>query len=105
MNPESSQQQGNSHVYEMESTYSVELVAELAGVDTHTVLHYQELGVLTPTKDTEDTLEFDTEELRHLCRLEQLRQSHALTDSGLKLIADLLKEIEHLRAERRQALR
>lgn len=89
-------------VYEMESTYSVEVVAELAGVDTRTVIHYHELGVVTSVSEA---MEFDSEGLRQLCRLEQLRQSHELTDSGLQLIADLLEEVELLRQERRHHLR
>ena len=89
-------------VYEMESTYSVEVVAELAGVDTRTVIHYHELGVV---RSVSDAMEFDAEGLRQLCRLEQLRQSHELTDSGVKLIAELLSEIERLRQERRNIIR
>jgi DNA-binding transcriptional MerR regulator len=86
------------HGDDPEITYSVEVVAEMAGVSTQTVLHYQELGIVTPVKDSS---EFDTENLRQLSRLEHLRHQHDLTDSAVQLIAGLFTEIEQLREERR----
>lgn len=97
-----SQPEGNQPISEMETCYSVEVIAEMAGVDTHTILHYHEIGVIAAVSDS---MEFDGESLRQICRLEQLRQSHNLSDSGLKLIAGLLMEIEQLREERRRILR
>ena len=96
------QPKGSHPLGEIESSYSVEVIAELAGVDTRTVLHYHEIGVISPVSDD---MEFDEKGLRHLCRLEQLRESHNLSDGGLKLIAELLEEIELLREERRRILR
>ncbi len=102
MTAPASQPEGSHPIGEIESSYSVEVIAEMAGVDTRTVLHYHEIGVIAPVSDA---MEFDEIGLRHLCRLEQLRQSHGLSDSGLKLIAELLAEIELLREERRRILR
>ncbi|MBK1831061.1 hypothetical protein JIN77_10015 [Verrucomicrobiaceae bacterium R5-34] len=102
MPDEPSPSKHHSPVDEVDAIYSVEIVAKLAGVDRQTVLHYHELGVVSPATEA---MEFDSEGLRQLCRLEQLRQSHQLTDSGLQLIAGMLQEIEQLRLERRQRQR
>ena len=104
MKPESYQDADGQPIHgdDPEMTYSVEVVAELIGVTTKTVLHYQELGVVSPVRESD---QFDTECLRQLSRLEQLKSQHALTDSAVMLIAGLLSEIEHLRDERRCRLR
>jgi DNA-binding transcriptional MerR regulator len=81
-----------------EAVYSLELMAELAGVDTQTVLHYHELGVISPATEA---LEFDTDNLHQLRRIEYLRHAHQLNDSSLKLIANLLLEVERLRQQLR----
>ena len=92
---------------ETDAFYTIDVIAELSGTDTKTVLRYQELGVITPaplSEESEEPTKFDTEALRHICRLEQLRHSHTLSESGLKLVAELLAEIETLRQERRRRL-
>ena len=103
MKPESYQETDDQLIHgdDPEMTYSVEVVAELIGVSTKTVLHYQELGVVTPIRESD---QFDTECLRQLSRLEHLRNQHELTDGAVRLVAGLLSEIEHLRDERRRRL-
>jgi len=104
MNPEQSNEFQQWPVVESETdtSYSIEAVAELAGVSVKTVLHYQELGVIRTSRQRQD---FDTETLRQLRRIEQLRHSHELGDSGVRLIAELLGEIEGLRHRLRQMTR
>jgi hypothetical protein len=48
---------------EAEGTYTIEMIAELAGVDSRTVLHYQESGFIRPveTYGWEGTPVFDDE--------------------------------------------
>jgi MerR family transcriptional regulator/heat shock protein HspR len=86
--------------------YSLEVVAELAGVDAGMVLHYQEQGFLRPVprQDSEATA-FDADSLRQLRRIEHLRATCEMNEAGLKLILSLLEEVEQLREERRQLLR
>lgn len=92
---------------ESDVTYSIEMIAELAGVDSRTVLHYQESGFIRPvtTPDEEQAPLFDDECLRELRRIEHLRSTCAVNDAGLKLILDLLHEVEILRQDRRAARR
>jgi len=101
MKPQPSQQDEARTVYDpdCESFYSLEVMAELAGVDTHAVLHYHELGIISPVTDA---LEFDTESLRQLRRIEHLRLAHQLNDDCLIFISDLLHEVERLRQQLRQ---
>ena len=91
---------------ETDACYSIEVIAELAGVKPQTVLHYQEQGFIRPSiRDDGDTGLFDAECLRQLRRIEHLRATCEMNDAGLKLILDLLHEVECLREERRQMLR
>ena len=101
MKPEPSQQDASRAVYDpdCEACYSLEVMAELAGVNSQAVLHYHELGIISPVTDA---LEFDTEELRHLRRIEHLRVAHQLNDDCLIFISDLLQEIERLRQQLRR---
>ena len=86
--------------------YSIEVIAELAGVETTTVLRYQEQGFLRPvSRDPANAGLFDAEGLRQLRRIEHLRTTCEVNDAGLKLILSLLQEVERLREERRQRLR
>jgi DNA-binding transcriptional MerR regulator len=86
--------------------YSLEVVAELAGVDTTTVLHYQEQGLLRPvSREASTAAAFDAETLRQLRRIEHLRATCEMNEAGLKLMLSLLEEVEQLREERRQLLR
>ncbi len=90
------------HGEETELTYSLEMVTEEIGVSRKTVLHYQELGLIRPTKNNQ---QFDTECLRQISRLEHLRQEHQLTDSAVMLVAELFNIIENLREQNRRHLR
>ncbi len=91
---------------ETDVRYSIEVIASLAGVDAHTVIHYQEQGFIRPVmQSAPDNSLFDAESLRQLRRIEHLRATCAVNDTGLKLILDLLHEVECLRDERRQRLR
>ncbi len=112
--PSSPQPEGPVHGPETEGVYSLEVMARLAGVDTTTVLHYHELGVLSPLPSPRPSSPassaapdpgFPPDCLRQLCRLEQLREAHQLTDSGLQFLVSLLDEIEHLRHELRHRTR
>ena len=83
--------------------YSIDVIAELSGVDPQTILHYQAQGFIRPsTPSAKDEALFDAECLRQLRRIEHLRSTCEVNDTGLKLILDLLHETECLREERRQ---
>jgi DNA-binding transcriptional MerR regulator len=86
--------------------YTLEMVAELAGVDAGTVLHYRSQGFIRPVRcGGSDGEEFDEECLRQLRRIEHLRSMCAVNETGLRLLLALLDEVEILREERRSASR
>ncbi|HEX2750785.1 MAG TPA: chaperone modulator CbpM [Verrucomicrobiales bacterium] len=85
---------------EAEAPYSLEIVARLSGIDSTTILHYQEQGLLRPAPEsTPEAPAFDDESLRTLRRLEHLRSTCDLNLSALRIFAGLLDEIDTLRAE------
>lgn len=76
-----------------EVSYSLEIVSELTGVSTQTIVQYQEQGLIQPV--------LDDETIRTLRRIEHLRETCEMNLAGLKLLTQLLEEVERLRAELR----
>ena len=74
-------------------TYSLEILAETTGVSTQMIVQYQEHGILPPR--------YDDETVRALRRIEHLRQTCEMNLRGLKLLTQLLDEVEQLRHELR----
>jgi len=74
-------------------TYTLDILAEITGVSTQTIVQYQEHGLIRS--------DFDDETVRALRRIEHLRETCELNLAGLKLLSSLLEEIEQLRAELR----
>ena len=71
--------------------YSLEILAEITGVATQTIVQYQEHGLIRP--------QFDDETIRALRRIEHLRETCEMNLHGLKLLTQLLDEVEQLRNE------
>jgi DNA-binding transcriptional MerR regulator len=91
---------------EIHIRYSIEVIAELTGIEPQTILEYQAKGFIRATASgTENEALFDVESLRQLRRIEHLRRTYEVNDVGLKLILGLLHETECLREERRQMRR
>lgn len=76
-----------------ESAYSLEMLAEVTGVSTQTIVEYQSCGLIPP--------DFDDETVRLLRRMEHLRETCGMNLRGLKLMEALMAELECLRAELR----
>ena len=74
-------------------SYTLEIMAELTGVSTQTIMRYQEHGIIKP--------HFDDETVRALNRIEHLRESCEMNLSGLKFVTAMLEEVERLREELR----
>jgi DNA-binding transcriptional MerR regulator len=81
------------------SFYSLEILSELSGVSTQTILQYQEHGLIQPADGNDP--HFDDDTIRVLRRIEHLRELCEPNLAGLKLMAQLLDEVEKLRAELR----
>lgn len=74
-------------------TYSLEILAETTGVSTQMIVQYQEHGIIHP--------DFDDETIRTLRRIEALREACEMNLNGIKLLTQLLDEVEQLRQELR----
>ncbi len=97
MNPSS---ENDLPLYDPEehSTYSLEIVARITGVSSQAILHYQEHGLIRPIEETGD---FDDEAVHTLRQIEHLRQTCEANLSGLKLILNLMDEVDRLKGELR----
>ncbi len=78
---------------DLDATYTLEVVAEMTGVSTQTIVHYQEQGLL-PASSKQALV--DEEVLRTLRRIEHLRTSYEMNLAGLKLMLELMDEVERL---------
>jgi MerR family transcriptional regulator/heat shock protein HspR len=78
-----------------ETVYTLEVIARISGVDAETILHYQEQGFIRPLPDTGNR--FDDEALRKLRRIEHLRATCGVNETGLRFMLDLLDEVERLK--------
>ncbi len=82
-----------------DALYTLELVAQLTGVSSQTILRYQEQGLISGVADGESgACQFNEDALRALRRIEHLRTHFQLNQAGLKLALCLLDEIEALQS-------
>ncbi|WP_395750877.1 chaperone modulator CbpM [Prosthecobacter sp.] len=73
--------------------YTLEILSETTGVSTQTIVTYQEHGIIRP--------QYNDETVRALRRIEHLRETCEMNLNGLKLLTQLLDEVEQLRQELR----
>jgi DNA-binding transcriptional MerR regulator len=86
----------------VEATYSLDMIAELSGVSSQTILQYSERGLISPVADTgPQAIQFDEETLRTLRLIEHLRTTCEMNMDGLKLMLELMDEVERLREDLR----
>ena len=69
--------------------YTLEIMAEITGISTRTLLEYREHGLIQP--------DFDDDTIRTLRRIEHLQETCEMNLAGLKLLTRTLDEVEHLR--------
>jgi hypothetical protein len=81
-----------------DAIYTIDVVAEITGISSQTILFYHEQGLIPATGPGEKGERyFDDEAIRALRRLDHLRTELGLKDPALKLMVNLLGEIEQLR--------
>ena len=91
-------------VYEPDpdAVYALEIIVELTGLPAATILQYKQHGLVAPVAARgPGARQFDEEALRTLRRIEHLRARYEMNLRGLKLMLDLLEEVERLRAHLR----
>ncbi len=82
--------------------YSLDVAARLAGVPRRSILIYCRAGLLQPVvRVPYGAMEFTEEAIHTARRIEHLQTAHGLDLAWLKIMFDLLDEVERLRAELR----
>lgn len=82
------------------TVYTLDAVASLTQVPRRLIVVYCKHGLVSPVMDPACSgWYFNDEAIRLLRRIEYLRTSGGFNLVGMKLIVDLLKEVERLREE------
>ena len=85
------------------SGYSLEMVVHLTGVGRETLVQYCAHGLLpVPAKDLEAAA-FDDQLVCAIRRIVFLQERHGINLAGVRIISELLAEVEQLRRELRFA--
>jgi DNA-binding transcriptional MerR regulator len=77
----------------MNEAYTLEVLAKITGIESTTLIQYQERGIIRP--------DFDDETVRIVRRVEHLRETCGMNLEGVKLVKELLDEVERLREQLR----
>jgi len=75
--------------------------AQIAGVSRAVLVAYCESGVLPIAPAQLDEGALDDELVRTIRRIEFLREHHGINLAGIRIIAELMREVERLREELR----
>ncbi len=82
--------------------YSLDATAHLAAVPRRSILIYCRAGLVQPVfQPPYEMMGFTEESVYTIRRIEHLRAVHRCDLSWLNTVFDLLKEVEHMRAELR----
>ena len=81
--------------------YTLKKVVQLTGVSRAVLVAYCESGVLPLSPDDLSPRTFDDELIRAIRRIEVLRERHGINLTGIRMIRELMRELEWLRGELR----
>jgi len=82
------------------AVFTIDGAAHLADVSRRTILVYCKHGLISPTRSTADSgYCFDNDAIRALRRINALRPICGDDLSGIKIILDLMNELERLHSE------
>ena len=84
------------------TVYTIEMVAQLAQAPRRRIVLYYKLGLVSPVRDPASSgWNFDDEAIRIVRRIEYLRSECGVNLTGIKLILELIDEVDRLREELR----
>lgn len=85
-----------------ETLYPLETIAHLAGVERRTVLVYCRHGMIHAIhRDPDDAGCFTDEAVHTIRRIEQLRATHDINLTGVRIILELIQRVDQLEDELR----
>jgi len=87
---------------EPEEVYSLEVIEKITLIPRRTILVYHRHGLLPSSMSPDDRQHlFNDEAVRALRRIESLRRRFKVNLAGIKLVMNLMREVDDLRAELR----
>ena len=85
---------------EPEAVYTIDTTARLAQTPRRTVLLYCKSGFITPAAAPESSgYHFNEQAIRALRRIDELRSKRGINLAGIRIILDLLNQVERLQRE------
>jgi DNA-binding transcriptional MerR regulator len=83
-----------------DATYTIEAIANLAQVPRRKIVLYYKHGLVVPASESPDQGWYFNDQAIHVVRrIEYLRSTCGVNLAGIKLIMNLMKEVERLREE------
>lgn len=82
-----------------DALYSLEWVTSFSGIPRRQIVLYARHGLIRPALDPTQGWYFSVQTLHTLQRIRSLELTHRFDLRGMKLVLELLHEIERLRAE------
>jgi DNA-binding transcriptional MerR regulator len=80
--------------------YPLDVVVHLTGVARRTILIYCRAGLICPAEPPEESpIQFSEDAIYRIRRIEYLRSVHGINLAGLKMIFELMTDLEKLREE------
>ena len=80
--------------------HSIDELSRITHVPRHTIALYCRWGLIEPSGEPETSgWFFDHESIRTVRQIEYLRQERGVNLAGIRMVFDLLTEVEHLRDE------
>jgi DNA-binding transcriptional MerR regulator len=84
---------------ERNALYTIDDAGQIAHTPPRRILIYYKHGLISPATDPREGYYFDGEAIRTLRRIEFLRCDCGVNLTGIKMILQLINEVEHLREE------
>jgi DNA-binding transcriptional MerR regulator len=84
-----------------DAVYSIEITERLTQIPRRTIAVYVKHRLVSPMVEQGGGMFFDEEAIRLLRRIEQLRTSYGVNLPGIKMIMQLLEELEQRQVELR----
>lgn len=80
------------------AVYIISVAAELTGVHPQTLRIYERKGLLSPERTSGNTRRYSERDIERLQLIQELTQRRGVNLAGVKLIMEMQKELEQLRA-------
>jgi chaperone modulatory protein CbpM len=98
--PSDPQSTGAPELVPIGGSYTIEALADLTRVPRRLIVLYQRHGLVVPaSKSPDGDWYFDDQTIQVVRRIEYFRRTCGVNLAGVKLIMNLMDQVEHLRAE------